>query len=177
MAECLFTKPAGASFKENWNNITAQEQKSILVTHIKRVDYDGVSKKLLVIFSDGTSQEYSGDLEEVRHIVMHDPKDDIIKEPKLRQRLILAHQAQQLLDSGQAESIKQIATWLNMSAIKLHLTTELLFISPKIQEEILLGPNETITEIPEYKANIIAREPDWGKQYNIWRSLVQKPTA
>lgn len=176
VAECLFTRPDGATFKESWNNITAQEQKSILVSHIKRVDYDGVTKKLLVIFSDGTSQEYNGDLEEVRHIV-NDPKDDIIKEPKLRQRLILAHQAQQLLDTGQAESIKQIATWLNMSAIKLHLTTELLFISPKIQEEILLGPNETITEIPEYKANIIAREPDWGKQYDIWRSLIQKPTA
>lgn len=177
VAECLFTRADAASFKENWKSITAQEQKSILVSHIKRVDYDGVTKKLMVAFSDGISQEYSGELKEVNHTITHDPKDGILKEPKLRQLLILAHQAQQLLDSGQAENIKLLAIWLNMSAIKLHLVMELLYISPRIQEEILLGPNETISEIPEYKANIIAREPDWGKQYDMWRSLIQKPTA
>ena len=175
VAECLFERPEGAGFKETWQNLTAQEQKSILVNHIKRVDYDAEAKKLFIAFTDGTSKEYDIDLKGVRHLDLFDPKEDVVKEPKLRQRLILAYHAQQLLDSGQATSIKQIAQWLNMSAIKLHLIMELLFISPKIQEEILLGSNETLNAIPEYKPNIISKESDWGKQYDIWLTLVKNP--
>ena len=130
---------------------------------IKQIDYDTAAKKIFITFSDGTAQEYSTDLKEVRHITTHDPKVEIKNEPKLRQRLILAYQAQELLDNGKATSIKQVAQWLNMSAIQLHLIVELLFLSPKIQEEILNGPNEILNAVPEYKANLIAREFDWTK--------------
>ncbi|MFA7706447.1 MAG: hypothetical protein WCX91_05045, partial [Candidatus Omnitrophota bacterium] len=173
VAECLFNHPEGVKLKDNWSNLTSQEQKSFLVNLIKQVDYDVAAKKLFIAFSDGTTQEYSTDLKEVRHITTHDPKVEIKNEPKLRQRLILAYQAQELLDSGKATSIKQMAQWLNMSAIQLHLIVELLFLSPKIQKEILMGPNEIINAIPEYKANLIAREFDWTKQLNSWQALTQ----
>jgi len=176
VAEFFFTRPEGAKFKETWQHLTTQEQKSILISHIKRIDYDGVTKKFVITFVDGTTEEYGGDLKEVRHIITHTPKDDIVKEPKLRQRLILAHHAQKLLDSGQATSIKQISQWLHMSAIRLHLIIEMLILSPKIQEEILFGSNDIINAIPEYKVNLITKEPDWGKQYEIWRPLVTNPT-
>lgn len=175
VAECLFEQPEGAGFKENWQNLTAQEQKIILVNHIKRVDYNAETKKLFIAFIDGISKEYDIGLKEVRHFDLFDPKEDVIKEPKLRQRLILAYHAQELLDSGQATSVRQLAKWLNMSAIKLHLIMEFLFISPRIQEEILSGSNEILSAIPEYKANIISKESDWGKQYDIWLTLVKNP--
>ncbi len=111
----------------------------------------------------------------VRRYDLFDPKEDIKKEPILRQNLILAHEANRLLESGQAESIKQIAKWLHMSSIHLHLLMELLYISPRIQEKILLEPKEVLDAIPEYKVHRIAKEPDWGKQYDMWRSLSQTP--
>ena len=174
VAECLFNHPEGAKLKDTWQNFTPQEQKSFLVNLVKQVDYDTAAKKLLIAFSDGTTQEYNMDLKEVRHITTHDPKVEIKNEPKLRQRLILAYQAQELLDNGKATSIKQVAQWLNMSAIQLHLIIELLFLSPKIQEEILMGPDEILNTVPEYKANLIAREFDWTKQIKSWQTLTQE---
>ena len=171
VAECLFNRPEGSGLREKWQGLTSQEQKAILVDFVRRIDYDGATQKLMITFSDGTIQEYDADLKEVRHAMIYDPKEDIAKEPKLRQRLILAHQAQQLLDNGKAKDIKQFAQWLNMSAIQFHLIMELLLIAPKIQETILLNQDETINAIPEYKANLIAREFDWGKQMDMWRSL------
>ena len=176
VAECLFMRPEGSGYKERWPFLTANDRKSILVNHIKRIEYSAEGRKIHVSFLNGCEQEYSADLKGVQHRNIYDPKEDVVKEPKLRQILLLAHHVGRLLESGEVKSVKRAAQWMNMSAIRLHLIMELLFISPRIQEEILLGQNEAIAAIPEYKATLIAREPDWGKQYDSWHSLVKKPT-
>ena len=176
VAECLFRQPEGSVYREQWPLLSAKDQKAILVNHVKRVDYLAENKKIRVVFINGGEQECPADLKGVRHGNIYDPKEDVVKEPKLRQLLLLAHHVGRLLESGEVKSVKQAAKWLNMSAIRLHLIMELLFISPRIQEEILLGKDEDISIIPEYRATLIAKEPDWGKQYDSWRQLLQKPT-
>jgi len=177
IAKCFFARPEGVNYREKWASLSAQDQKSILLTHLQRIEYSAEESKIFITFVDGKIQEYPADLKDVRHGNIYDPKEEIIKEPKLRQRLLLAYHVEQLIETNKTISVKQTAQWLNMSAIQLHLIIELLFISPKIQEEILLGKDTDISSVPEYKATLIAREPDWGKQYDLWRSLIKETTS
>jgi hypothetical protein len=50
----------------------------------------------------------------------------------------------------------------------------LLFLSPRVQEEIILQNDPCLFEIPEYKLRTITDELDWDKQYVMWQKLTQK---
>lgn len=98
-------------------------------------------------------------------------EEAIKKEPKLRQRLILAYQIEGLIEEGKAKDLKQVGTWLNISHIKMYLLMNMLILAPSIQEEILFSRNTAIRLIPEYKMNEIAREASWDKQKKMWQEL------
>ena len=49
-----------------------------------------------------------------------------------------------------------------------------LFLSPRIQETIVLQNDPYLFEIPEYKLRTITDELDWDKQYAMWQKLTQK---
>jgi len=95
--------------------------------------------------------------------------------PQLRQNLLLAHQIQELIKEGKAESLKQVAGWLNMSHVRICQIMGMLFLSPEIQEEILLSNDKRISEIPEYKVNEIAKDLSWLKQKETWKQLNNSP--
>jgi hypothetical protein len=48
----------------------------------------------------------------------------------------------------------------------------MLFLSPKIQEEILLSEEKAIFNIPEYKLRDIIAEIDWNAQQKLWINLL-----
>jgi hypothetical protein len=48
-----------------------------------------------------------------------------------------------------------------MSHVRVCQITGMSFLSPEIQEEILLSNDKRIFEIPEYKVNEITKELDW----------------
>ncbi len=92
-------------------------------------------------------------------------------EPKLRQNLALAHQIEELLDSGRINNIKQLTGHLNMSHVRINQITGMTLLAPKIQEEILLSDQQEVSLIPEYKINELVREVDWQKQIERWQKL------
>jgi len=92
----------------------------------------------------------------------------------LRQNLLLAHQIQELIDKNKAKDIKEVSGWLNLSQQRTNQVVSLLFLSPRIQEEIVLQNNPCLFEIPEYKLRLITDELDWDKQYVMWQKLAQK---
>ena len=94
------------------------------------------------------------------------------QEPQLRQNLLLAHQIQGLLSEGKSDNIKQIAGWLNISPQRINQLRNFVLLCPKIQEEIFLGDNKTISEIPEYKLRQITDTIDWQEQEKLWQELL-----
>ncbi len=101
----------------------------------------------------------------------HQPMETV---PQLRQNLLLAHQIESLIKEGKAESLKQVAGWMNLNHQRLNQIMNLLLLAPKIQEEIICSKNEIISSIPEYKLRDIAFELTWNKQLEMWQELLEK---
>ena len=61
-----------------------------------------------------------------------------------------------------------------MSHARIHQLMVMTLLSPSIQEEILLGENERLSEIPEYKLREVTSEPNWQIQKSLWDHFSKK---
>jgi len=75
------------------------------------------------------------------------------------------------LDTGKINDVKQLTGHLNMSHARIHQLMTMTLLSPAIQENILLGENECLSAIPEYKLREVTNETDWQIQKSIWDKL------
>lgn len=154
-----------------WENLPFEKKRETILALIKVVLYEAESKKVFITLQNSPKiHEFRIDLE--TSLIHETPKAvAILKEPKLRQYLILAYQVQGLLEKGKAKDLKQVADWLNITHIKMYLLMNMLLLAPSIQEEILFSENNAIELIPEYKMNEITREISWHKQKKMWQAL------
>jgi len=83
----------------------------------------------------------------------------------------IAHHIKQLIDNGKAKDLTEIASWLNISQPRAHQIFSLLFLSPRIQETILLSDDPVLLSVPEYKVIEIAQEVLWEKQASLWQAI------
>ncbi len=117
--------------------------------------------------------EFEIDIKKVAHKNRWNKAKEIKKEPTILKNLILAHQLQQLRDTGQIKSIKKASQWLNLHHVRIDQIMNLLLLCPKIQEDILSLSMFKLKQIPEYKLRPIAHELDWQKQQELWQELLQ----
>lgn len=168
--ECLKKIPSTKNFPpSDWDMMTLDQKHKALTTVLKEVNYDGTTKTLTIITSDGKSTEFKVN---IKNPQIEKREDAVKKEPQLRQNLILAHQIQSLLDNGQAQDVKQVAGWLNLSSVRISQFMNMLSLSPTIQQEILFTENAKISAIPEYKINELSHELYWDKQLESWRKIL-----
>jgi len=161
-----------------WDAFNLEDKIAIIKTVLKEASYDGNKGILeIVLLKDNKSHQYKVELKELKNLPVPPNQINIKNEPLLRQRLILAHQIQDVLDAGRVKDLKQMAEWLNLGEVKIYLIMSMLMLAPNIQEEILLSDNKGISLIPEYRVNEICRELDWQKQNEMWQKLLQNPTA
>lgn len=95
-------------------------------------------------------------------------RNKIIKEPVLRQYLVLAYQTKKVLESQKHRSLKEIARWLGYTPARMTQIINLLFLSPFIQEEILLSGKPFLHRITITDAQKIVREILWDRQKKLW---------
>ena len=86
--------------------------------------------------------------------------------------LILGYQIDEVAKKRD-RSLKEIANWLGMNHPRICQIVNMLLLSPKIQEEILLSDNKALFNIPEYKLRDIMAEASWDKQQEVWNKLVK----
>jgi site-specific DNA recombinase len=160
-----------------WEGSTSTQKRLALKSLVKEIRYDG-GTGILEIVLNSTQKAHAFNVAKAElkyHAVT--PKDRLIQsEPQLRQNLLLAHQIQQIIDQKKAKDLREISGWLNLSQQRINQIMSFLFLSPRIQEEILLQNDPSLFEIPEYKLRNIADELDWDKQYAAWQKLAQKTT-
>ena len=158
-----------------WESSTLAQKRLALKSLVKEIWYDGGTEILeIVLNSTQKSHAFNVSKTELKYHRVT-PKERLIQsEPQLRQNLLLALQIQDLIDKNKAKDIKEVSGWLNLSQQRINQITSLLFLSPRIQEEIILQNNPCLFEIPEYKLRNITNELDWDKQYVTWQKLIQK---
>ena len=161
-----------------WETLYPQEKRRILKTLVQEVDYNAPNKKLGVKLNKSDLRlEFDVDLKQVRPLNKWHKEVEIEKEPRMRRNLVLAYQLQQLIEQGKVKSLKQAASWLNLSHVRIDQVMNMLLLSPRIQEEIISSENTRLAQIPEYKLRNVINEPDWHKQQQFWQKLFKNPTT
>ncbi|MCK5014926.1 MAG: hypothetical protein KAS66_14030 [Candidatus Omnitrophica bacterium] len=135
------------------------------------IEYDAINKKVKIKLNDGSRHNFDIDLKSNNR--PRNRRSDTSEEPKLRQLLLLAYQAQELIHNKKAKNLKQISEWTGISHQRLNQIITLLLLCPSIQEEIILSSSKQLFKIPEYSIRQIIKEPDWDKQPALWKKLSQ----
>ena len=158
-----------------WDAYTLDQRRTILKSLIEEVNYNCETGILeIALNSTQKSHKFNVSKTDLKYHAIT-PKDRLIQaEPQLRQNLLLACQIQALIGKSKAKDIKEVSGWLNLSQQRINQVMSLLFLSPRIQEEMILQNDPCLFEIPEYKLRIITDELDWDKQYATWQKLAQK---
>jgi len=158
---------------KTWIMIPSDKRIEIFHNLVERIEYDGKDRKLYIkLINEEKLHTFDINLR-VQDEKNQDKKPDIKDEPKIRQQLILAHQVQQMLDSGKLENLDKVSEWTNISRQRINQIMNLLFLAPAIQEEILLSDPEKLCAISEVKLRPIIRNSSWQKQIAVWKKLLQ----
>ncbi|MDI6758398.1 MAG: hypothetical protein QMD94_01810 [Candidatus Omnitrophota bacterium] len=115
--------------------------------------------------------EFKVNLKHVNHRSQRCFMAKVIKEPRIRQDLILAYQLKELMGQDQTITIKQIAGWLGITYRRVLQIMDLLLLTPKIQEEIISSEEISIYRISEKKIRVVTKEILWEKQIQAWQKL------
>ncbi|MFH1698653.1 MAG: recombinase family protein [Candidatus Omnitrophota bacterium] len=157
-----------------WDNLALQEKIQIIKSLVKQVSYDANNGTLEILFQrDGKSHSFNVELKEFKRIPHHKRKDgEITKEPAIRRNLVLAHQMKTIMAERNC-TLKQIGEWIGIAHPRICQIVNMLLLSPRIQEDIILSDNKRFFEIPEYKMRPITTEVDWNKQQELWDTLLK----
>jgi len=156
-----------------WEVLTLEEKIPILKSIAKIAHYDGNNETLEIVLQNSEiSHKFALRLAEIKHIPYHRRQVEIGSEPWVRQNLILAHQISQVTKERSC-SLRDIAQWVGIVHSRVCQIANMLLLSPKIQEEILLSDNKALFNVPEYRLRDITSEFDWNKQQELWDKLLK----
>ena len=148
-----------------------EEKVAVVKALLKEADYSAKDSILgLMLQGEEERREFKLEVKDLKHVPAS-KKEAIKNEPKIRQNLALAHQIEELLDTGKINDVKQLTDHLNMSHARIHQLMAMTLLAPSIQEDILLGENERLSVIPEYKLREVTGQTDWQTQRNLWNKL------
>ena len=93
--------------------------------------------------------------------------------PRVARLLTMAHKIDSMIRDGEIADYAEAARQLNLTRARVTQITNLLLLSPEIQEAILGMPLVTggRDRITERQLRPIAAEPDWNKQLSMWREM------
>ncbi len=83
--------------------------------------------------------EFKVTLKRTKALYAKRDRNKVHKEPVLRQYLVLAHQVKRTIESQRGRTLKEIAGWIGYTPARMSQIMGLLFLSPFIQEEIILS--------------------------------------
>ena len=112
--------------------------------------------------------EFKVSLKRTKHNYIRCDRNRLHKEPILRQYLALAHQVNKVLKAQPKRTLKEISGWIGYTPARMSQIMSLLFLSPLIQEEILLSCKSSLHQLSINIAHKISQELSWDKQNELW---------
>lgn len=158
----------------DWPILPVEKQSETLKELVRTIEYDGLKGKLWIeLMNDFKKHEFDVPLDQLKQKLPDAAGIAFASEPLIRKQLLLAHQIQAILAEGKAKDLQQIARWINLSKTRLEQITNLLFLSPAIQEEIISADASRLAKISEYALRPVVQEPDWAKQAHAWKRMTK----
>ena len=112
--------------------------------------------------------EFKVSLKRTKHNYIRRDRNRLHKEPILRQYLALAHQVKKVLKAQPKRTLKEISGCIGYTPARMSQIVSLLFLSPLIQEEILLSSKSSLHQLSINIAHKISQELSWDKQNELW---------
>jgi hypothetical protein len=154
----------------SWESMSVDEQLAVFKSIVREIKYNGETRKLtLQLHNNDTALEYDIPLTELKRKNTDTP---FTSEPPIRRQLLLAHQIQSMLDNEKAKGLDQISEWTNINIYRLYQVMNLLYLAPRIQEDILLSDSPLLEKLSERTIRHIANEPYWEKQITHWDHII-----
>jgi DNA invertase Pin-like site-specific DNA recombinase len=161
---------------ESWPTLPLEKQSAIFKEHVKVIEYDGLKGKLWIeLHHSFKKHEFDLPTESLKKRLLDLPRMAYGREPLIRKQLLLAHQIKRMLADGKAQDLHQVAGWLNLSKPRLEQVTNLLYLSPKVQEDIMFGDPVSLCELTERSLRPVAAELDWAQQGAVWKAILPTP--
>ena len=91
--------------------------------------------------------------------------------PRIRRSLATAYRIDAEIRDGICPDQAGAARKLGMTRARVTQLSNLLFLSPAIQEAILTDPASELRDLSERRLRHIAAVPDWGEQIVLWDRL------
>ena len=114
--------------------------------------------------------EFNVDLRKARKLRSRDNKR-LYRELAVRKFLILAHQIRNIVENNPKITHKEIAGWIGYAPPRISQITNLLFLSPFIQEEIIIPGKHDLYKININMLHRISQELLWNKQKEMWLEI------
>jgi hypothetical protein len=89
------------------------------------------------------------------------------KVPRIARLLALAHKFQKMLDSGEVESMSELARLGRVSRARITQIMDLMMLAPEIQDEVLFGA----VDIPFRESLSVVRHLAWRDQRNACHAI------
>jgi len=146
-----------------WQALSLEEQMSAIREIVQLLSYDGVSGKLEIIFRSGEKHNFNLPIPELKTSLRNTSQGHFEAEPPIRRQLLLAYQIQQKIDTCEIKDLKKLSEWMNIGRTRLDQILNLLFLCPKIQEDIVLGARFKLARISERSLRPICSEVVWER--------------
>ena len=93
--------------------------------------------------------------------------------PRVARLMALAIHLEKLVDTGEVPDYSTLADIGHVSRARITQIVNLTLLAPDIQEAILFLPNikHGPERITERDLRLLAAEPDWGRQREMWAEL------
>ncbi len=97
--------------------------------------------------------------------------DSIKRVPRLRRMLVLAYQIAEYMEVNKVSSMSEFCRSIHITPARGSQIINLLYLSPRIQEDILLSDDLKLRKIHEWIIRPLFKEVYWPHQEDKWREF------
>ncbi len=98
--------------------------------------------------------------------------DTLTRPPRLARLVALAHKLEAQVRSGRVKDFRELARLAQVTPARIGQIVILAQLAPAIQERILFLPSENDVPLAERELRVIAREPRWDRQQDLFERLL-----
>ena len=98
------------------------------------------------------------------------PRPKPIRAPAIRKTLIMAYQIADYMAANNIRTLKEFCWRAHITRARATQITNMLFLAPSIQVQILMGEGEQLLELREDALRPLLKEVFWPRQEEMWRT-------
>jgi hypothetical protein len=139
---------------------------AMVQTAVQGIRYQATSRQVMILFRDGTRQEYTVSQPSRRGMRDGGNEPDNGRVPRVSRLMALAIRFERQIREGEIRNYRDIAQAGRISRARLSQIMRLTDLAPSIQEELLFLPKTVMgpDRITEKALRQVARSVDWEQQ-------------